>query len=279
MCCDPDDYADVEGTMPGWTSGRPPTTRNLEDGASVRVDPQDLVTEETNGYTTEFTISLGSTPLRGAVWIEPTLADMSSTTLDVSISPGRVVLYDNATTPTVRLIVSNVDALASGETLVINNAVQSCDAAYTAVPAEPIAVRVVVPPPVASSQGILMSAILVPLAAVLSAAVAFVYVERRKKHADSVWRVKPSELRFDEPPEIIGRGTFGLVLLAEYREAQVAVKRVIPPRAGRRWELRMKLFGWGDGRGSVSCSVRLYVQVGHENSRWMASLGESHQAQ
>lgn len=32
-------------------------------------------------------------------------------------------------------------------------------------------------------------------------------------------------------PEIAGRGTFGLVLLAEYRGTKVAVKRVIPPKA------------------------------------------------
>jgi len=36
------------------------------------------------------------------------------------------------------------------------------------------------------------------------------------------------ELKFDEPPEIIGRGTFGLVLKAEYRGTEVAVKRVMP---------------------------------------------------
>ena len=38
------------------------------------------------------------------------------------------------------------------------------------------------------------------------------------------------ELRFDEPPEIIGRGTFGLVLLANYRGTEVAVKRVLPSK-------------------------------------------------
>jgi len=59
---------------------------------------------------------------------------------------------------------------------------------------------------------------------------AYVYVARKKKHGDSVWSVKPSEIIFGEPPDIIGRGTFGLVLLAEYRGTEVAIKRVIPPR-------------------------------------------------
>lgn len=40
----------------------------------------------------------------------------------------------------------------------------------------------------------------------------YAYIERRKKDADSLWEVAPSELIYDEPPEVLGRGTFGLVL-------------------------------------------------------------------
>jgi len=49
------------------------------------------------------------------------------------------------------------------------------------------------------------------------------------KMSDSVWAVTMSDLHFDDPPEVIGRGTFGLVLLAEYRGTNIAVKRVLPP--------------------------------------------------
>ena len=56
------------------------------------------------------------------------------------------------------------------------------------------------------------------------------YVESNRKKADSVWEVDSSDLLFDDPAEIVGRGTFGLVLLAEYRGTQVAVKRVLPPQ-------------------------------------------------
>ncbi len=59
------------------------------------------------------------------------------------------------------------------------------------------------------------------------------YVESNRKKADSVWEVESSDLLFDDPAEIVGRGTFGLVLLAEYRGTQVAVKRVIPPQIER----------------------------------------------
>jgi len=74
-----------------------------------------------------------------------------------------------------------------------------------------------------------LPSILVPLFITAMIALYF-YVDMKRKQADSVWAVKTSELFFDEPPEIIGRGTFGLVLLGEYRGTQVAVKRVIPPR-------------------------------------------------
>ncbi|KAL3940226.1 MAG: hypothetical protein SGBAC_005186 [Bacillariaceae sp.] len=52
-----------------------------------------------------------------------------------------------------------------------------------------------------------------------------------EKQNDMLWTVKRNELRFSSPPEIVGRGTFGLVLLAEYRGTQVAVKRVIPAKS------------------------------------------------
>jgi len=65
---------------------------------------------------------------------------------------------------------------------------------------------------------------------------AYYYVEYNSKLVDSVWKVKPSELIFDDPAEVIGRGTFGMVLLAEYRGTKVAVKRVIPPKITKRYE-------------------------------------------
>ncbi|CAJ1965347.1 unnamed protein product [Cylindrotheca closterium] len=59
-----------------------------------------------------------------------------------------------------------------------------------------------------------------------------IYVRKLKDETqnDMLWTVKHDELKFNAPPEIVGRGTFGLVLLAEYRGTQVAVKRVIPAK-------------------------------------------------
>jgi hypothetical protein len=56
------------------------------------------------------------------------------------------------------------------------------------------------------------------------------WVHHNRNKNDAIWTVKDEDLVFDHPPEIIGRGTFANVLLAEYRGTQVAVKRVIPPR-------------------------------------------------
>ena len=97
----------------------------------------------------------------------------------------------------------------------------------------------------------LISSTVVPILVLFAAAI-YIYLDYKRKQADSVWLVKPEELHFDDPPAILGRGTFGLVLLAEYRGTQVAVKRVIPPkvRKGRKgsgsssW--RNSLLGAGD---------------------------------
>jgi len=57
-------------------------------------------------------------------------------------------------------------------------------------------------------------------------------------------------------PEIAGRGTFGLVLLAEYRGTKVAVKRVIPPKVktGGKGSDDYKRNG-GDGGGDKSVDI------------------------
>jgi hypothetical protein len=74
-----------------------------------------------------------------------------------------------------------------------------------------------------------LATVLLPVI-LLGLVVVYMYVEHQRKEADAIWLIKTSELRFDDPPEILGRGTFGLVVRAEYRGTQVAVKRVIPPR-------------------------------------------------
>ena len=93
------------------------------------IEERNLVVSPSRNYETEYHVRLGSSPLRGAVWIEPKLD--SSTDLDATFLPPRVVLYDANSTATVVVKVSNVDASAKSVSLVVNNIVSSCDAAFT----------------------------------------------------------------------------------------------------------------------------------------------------
>jgi len=85
----------------------------------------------------------------------------------------------------------------------------------------------------------------VALAAILAAYLAFRSFHR---NSSGLWQVKPDELTFASPPEVLGRGTFGLVVRAEYRGTAVAVKRVIPPDEKRFF------VGFGD---FASCTVQV----------------------
>ncbi|CAJ1957993.1 unnamed protein product [Cylindrotheca closterium] len=57
--------------------------------------------------------------------------------------------------------------------------------------------------------------------------VALFYIAYKKKKNDEVWHVSAEELHFSHPVEIVGQGAFGVVLLAEYRGTNVAIKRVL----------------------------------------------------
>jgi ABC-type phosphate transport system substrate-binding protein len=57
----------------------------------------------------------------------------------------------------------------------------------------------------------------------------YVVMDQHRRRADTIWSVKYCEIKFGTPPEVVGRaGTFGLVLLGNYRGTDVAVKHVIP---------------------------------------------------
>ena len=79
-----------------------------------------------------------------------------------------------------------------------------------------------------AGQSVLFPSILIPLL-LLGAFLVHLYIKRKRQQADSIWLINSADLLYDETPEILGRGTFGLVVRAEYRGTQVAVKRVIPP--------------------------------------------------
>jgi len=77
---------------------------------------------------------------------------------------------------------------------------------------------------------VLVLVVALPLLFVLLLA-GFLYIKIATKMADAIWEISIDDLMFDNPPEVLGRGTFGLVVAASYNTTRVAVKRVIPAKA------------------------------------------------
>jgi len=83
------------------------------------------------------------------------------------------------------------------------------------------------PPPTKENEfnlGLLIG-IAVALAIVMGVIV-FLFYENKRKQNDSIWKIKKEDIKFADVPEVIGQGSFGEVLLGEYRGTQVVVKRV-----------------------------------------------------
>ncbi|KAI2505827.1 guanylate cyclase [Fragilaria crotonensis] len=222
----PDQYGDEKGTLPGWTSGRVARARHVLDDARVLISVQKLFISAKSGLSAEFALSLGSAPLRGAVWIEPMLA--SSTHLNVSFTPTRVVLYDNITWATIGVTVQSSNSFEMKETIIVTNKVSACDTAFTSTADFDLDVTVYID---VAQPGDSMALLTATLVSSMMVAIILVicYVDRRRRRSGALWKVKLSELHFDDPPAIVGHGTFGVVLLAEYRGTQVAVKRIAVP--------------------------------------------------
>eukprot|EP00980_Cylindrotheca_fusiformis_P000777 scaffold184_cov125-Cylindrotheca_fusiformis.AAC.12 len=115
--------------------------------------------------------------------------------------------------------------------------------------------------------------IFIPLVALGSVAL-YWYVKGKNHAANSLFLVKPSELQFSDPPNIIGRGSFGFVLQAEYRGSKVAVKRVIPPKKTKKTQLDGTRFGYNvravssslSPNNSTESTQRSDVETGRRNS-------------
>lgn len=106
-----------------------------------------------------------------------------------------------------------------------------CDLYRTEMDTKDPAVCVKYDPVEDSNNIIILVTVLVPVCFVILAGVfIWVYKDRKRRHEDAIWKINKAELKFDDPPEVAGRGTFGLVVKAEYRGTIVAVKRVIPPK-------------------------------------------------
>lgn len=89
---------------------------------------------------------------------------------------------------------------------------------------------------------LLIAAVLASLAALAVGVLLCTTWKRRQ--ADKLWSVSLKDLHFKtDPPEVLGRGTYGMVVAAEFRKTHVAVKRVVPPTVST--ARKNQLFGWG----------------------------------
>ncbi|EGD74805.1 TKL/DICTY4/DRK protein kinase [Salpingoeca rosetta] len=82
-----------------------------------------------------------------------------------------------------------------------------------------------------------LAATVVPVLVVLVAGV-YLLIQYLHRRSDNLWHINPVELKFEDPPECLGSGSFGIVLKAEYRGTMVAVKRVLPPMTRRKVRVR-----------------------------------------
>lgn len=92
------------------------------------------------------------------------------------------------------------------------------------------------------------------------------YLRHKNRKNDTAWRVDLDELQFDDPVEVIGRGSFGEVLLAEYRGTKVAIKRAIRPRNGTAGSTRGKSWKPSSGGPADSGSPKRDQIVGSTRS-------------
>lgn len=75
------------------------------------------------------------------------------------------------------------------------------------------------------TYGALIGFLCIPIFVIPSLVVVFL-LWWKAKNANAVWQINAADLKYDDPPQQIGQGGFGIVLLAEYRGTPVAVKKL-----------------------------------------------------
>ena len=92
------------------------------------------------------------------------------------------------------------------------------------------------------------------------AVLGYIFVRYKNHKNDQMWMVNLDELSFDDPVEVIGQGSFGVVILGTYRGTKVALKRAIKAseKRGSRRGSRRRTWGsksGGDSRNENSCKM------------------------
>jgi len=186
--------------------------RHMFDNSTVHMATIDGIASETTNYTATFEMKLGNMPQRGAVWIVPKLA--SENDLNITFSPSIVALYDNTTSAIVTVVVNNRKAISNkGFILSVQGRITSCDVAFSFGP-KPFVRLQVNPVPTRGSSTTTIVAVTV---SVLLISFLVLFMVMKHNQEDRPWVVERDELKFATPPVLLGRGTFGYVVLAEWR--------------------------------------------------------------
>jgi len=111
---------------------------------------------------------------------------------------------------------------------------------------------------------VLVGFITVPFIAFLFLVI-ILFSRYKVQHADAVWKIDFADLLFPDPPEVLGRGAFGLVVGAEYRTTNVAIKRMLPASSKNKKKFTL-LYTVGSGVGSSQLNI---------DSMAMAGVGQS----
>jgi len=119
----------VFDTTTDYVGGLPPRARAAA-GDRVMAEPDEVVLEEANGYAGSFDVFLGGEPLRGAVWVTPTVDDAS---LDVTFDPPGPLVFYNASER--QRVAVSVQGVMTGATPTVSFDVIACDVAFGLAPA------------------------------------------------------------------------------------------------------------------------------------------------
>lgn len=224
-CCQETDFADKEQRLAGLISGFTPRTRNEFFDAKVKLNPTVLTANRKNDYAAEFEVSLGSDPLRGAVWVTPKV--LSTSKLQVKFIPEDVTL--TAKRPRAKVVVVVEGAaklLGRSENLVIYADIESCDAAFSMVNPNDGNIQLTV-----SNDHVLFWQISGSVCGLTIALVVLyvLFLDWKRKNVGAFW-IKSDALVFDNPKIVLGEGAFGPVHLADFGGTKVAVKPLMQAR-------------------------------------------------
>lgn len=86
------------------------------------------------------------------------------------------------------------------------------------------------------------------------------YLRYQRAKNDALWMIEIDELQFDDPVEVVGQGSFGVVLCAQYRGTKVAIKRALKNTSRSRRSRTGK--GKSGSKGSRTSSGKQTSSIG-----------------